>query len=60
MDQLNCIINSPAFKNRGVGILPSQHPGAPILIGLADAFARENYMLNQNTELAQCVGRVKR
>jgi hypothetical protein len=39
------------------GIPPSQHPGAPSLIGLVDAFfAREKYMLNHNTELAQCIG----
>ncbi|OEU19088.1 hypothetical protein FRACYDRAFT_237381 [Fragilariopsis cylindrus CCMP1102] len=45
------ITGGTAFEDGGVGIPPSQHLGAPTLIGLADAFARENYMLNHNTEL---------
>ena len=51
-----CVSNdipSQSFKAGGVGIPPRQHPGASTLEGLADAFARDTYILNQKTQLAQ-------
>jgi hypothetical protein len=51
--KLHCIINSQTQEDDGVGIPASVHPGTPTLLGLEDAFDRDNYMLNHKTELAE-------
>jgi hypothetical protein len=45
--------NSQHLEQGGLGIAPSANPGTPTFVGLADALARENYMLDHTARLAQ-------
>jgi hypothetical protein len=51
--RLHYIINSQHLEQGGVGIPPSVNPGIPTFVGLADALAQKNYMLDHTTRLAQ-------
>jgi hypothetical protein len=51
--RLHCIVNSQHLEQGGVGIPASINPGTPTIVGLADALARENYMLYHMTRRAQ-------
>jgi hypothetical protein len=51
--RLHCIVNSQHLEQRGIGIPPSVNPGTPTFVGLVDALARENYMLDHTARLAQ-------
>jgi hypothetical protein len=51
--RLHCITNSQHLEQGGIGIQPSVNPGTPTFVGLEDALARENYMLNHTTRLAR-------
>jgi hypothetical protein len=51
--RLHCIVNSQHLEQGGIGIPPSVNPGPPTFIGLVDALARENYMLDHTALLAQ-------
>jgi hypothetical protein len=52
--RLHCIVNSQHLEQGGIGIPPSVNPGPPTFVGLVDALAGENYMLDHTALLAQC------
>jgi hypothetical protein len=51
--RLHCIVNSRHLEQGGIGIPASVNPGPPTFVGLEAALARENYMPDHTTRLAQ-------
>jgi hypothetical protein len=51
--RLHCITDSQHLEEGEIGIPPSANPGAPTFVGLTSALARENYMLDHTTRLAE-------
>jgi hypothetical protein len=51
--RLHFIIKSQHLEQGGIGIPASVNSGPPTFVGLEDALARENYMLDHTARLAQ-------
>jgi hypothetical protein len=50
--KLHCIMNSQHLELNGIGIVPSINPEQATFVGLADAGARDNYILDHTAKQA--------